>query len=87
MNPVLTSRQLEVLELIAEGMTASEIGLNLGISERTVHAHCRSIHEALGTKTLAGAVVVAMKQRLILFPVSSLDKAEPGRAEMINQPK
>lgn len=76
MNPVLTSRQLEVLELIADGMTATEIGLELGISERTVHAHCRSIHAALGTKTLAGAVVVAMKRRLILVPVDPRDEAQ-----------
>lgn len=47
--PALTSRQLEVLQLLSEGKSVKEIGKELYISEATVRNHVRSLLQALGT--------------------------------------
>jgi DNA-binding NarL/FixJ family response regulator len=44
----LTERQLQVIELIARGCSNDEIGLRLGISPRTVKAHCDVLRQKLG---------------------------------------
>ena len=47
----LTSRQREVLQLVAEGFTAKEIGAQLGISKKTVEFHKGRIMDRLGLRT------------------------------------
>lgn len=49
----LTSRQREVLQLIAEGLSVKEAAAVLGISARTVEFHKYSMMEALGLKSSA----------------------------------
>ena len=44
----LTRREAEVLEGIANGLTNKEIGLKLGISDRTVETHRKRVMEKLG---------------------------------------
>ncbi len=44
----LTQRQLQVVELIALGCSNEEVGLRLGISPRTVKAHCDVLRQKLG---------------------------------------
>jgi DNA-binding CsgD family transcriptional regulator len=44
----ITSRQREVIELIAEGMSNEEVGVVLGISPRTAKAHCDVLRQKLG---------------------------------------
>jgi DNA-binding CsgD family transcriptional regulator len=46
--PTITERQLEVIELIAAGCSSDEIGERLGISPRTVKAHCDTLRHKLG---------------------------------------
>jgi len=46
--PALTPRQLEVLELLAQGKSVREIGKDLYLSEATVRNHVRSLLQALG---------------------------------------
>ena len=46
--PALTPRQLEVLEVLAKGLTNREIGEVLGISAGTVRVHVAAVFEALG---------------------------------------
>jgi LuxR family maltose regulon positive regulatory protein len=64
-QPILTPRQIDVLELIAEDMNGDQIAAALGISVRTVHVYRLGIHKVLGTNTSAGAVVQALKLGLI----------------------
>jgi DNA-binding NarL/FixJ family response regulator len=61
----LTSRQREILQLIAEGRTAKEIAGILNISTRTVEGHKYEIMEALGVKTSAELVQQAIRLGLI----------------------
>src|SRR5258707_13678732 len=44
----ITSRQRQVVELIAQGLSNDEVGLVLGISARTAKAHCDVLRQKLG---------------------------------------
>jgi DNA-binding NarL/FixJ family response regulator len=57
----LTPRQREILQLLAEGKSAKEIGAILGISSRTVETHKYQMMEVLGLKTSAQLVHHALK--------------------------
>jgi ATP/maltotriose-dependent transcriptional regulator MalT len=46
--PSITDRQRQVVELIAAGYSNDEIGEQLGISPRTVKAHCDVLRQKLG---------------------------------------
>jgi len=58
----LTERELDVLRLAAKGYTNRGIGLELGISDRTVQGHLANIFSKLGVATRTEAVLLAMKQ-------------------------
>jgi two-component system, NarL family, response regulator LiaR len=60
----LTTRELEVLALLAEGLTNLQIAARLCISRATVKFHVSSILAKLHSPTRAAAVAVAMQQRL-----------------------
>jgi DNA-binding CsgD family transcriptional regulator len=55
----LTERELEVLRLAAYGGTNKQLGLELGISPRTVQKHFERIHAKLGVSTRTAAVAAA----------------------------
>lgn len=57
----LTGRQREVLQLLAEGKSAKEIGGLLGISARTVETHKYRMMDDLGLKTSAELVQYAIR--------------------------
>jgi len=61
----LTPRQREIVQLVAEGKTAKEIGAILGISARTVESHKYELMEALGLERSAELVQFAVKHGLI----------------------
>ena len=61
----LTRRELEVLALLAEGLSNKGIALRLGISDQTVKFHVASITGKLGTHTRTGAVRLAVRRGLI----------------------
>lgn len=50
---ILTSRQFEVVELLAHGLTYEEIGKRLGISARTVEMHARMARKRASVRTNA----------------------------------
>lgn len=61
----LTSRQRDVLQLLAEGKSAKEIGALLDISPRTVETHKYKMMDDLGVKTTAQLVQHAIKLGLV----------------------
>ena len=61
----LTVRELEVLELIFQGLRNNDIGEQLSISGRTVEAHVRSIIAKLGAQSRTEAVRIAVEMNLI----------------------
>ncbi len=67
-KPTLTGREIEVLELVADGKTSREIGDLLYISENTVKNHIRNILDKLGLHSRNEAVLYAIKENLISLP-------------------
>lgn len=67
-KPTLTGREIEVLELVADGKTSREIGDLLFISENTVKNHIRNILDKLGLHSRNEAVLYAIKENLISLP-------------------
>jgi PAS domain S-box-containing protein len=63
--PMLTPRQLEVLELLAEGKSVREIGKELYLSEATVRNHVRSLLQALGAHSQLEALARARQAGLL----------------------
>jgi len=61
----LTPRQLEVLQLLAEGRSAKEIASSLSISSRTVEFHKYQMMETLGLHTGAELIHFAIKNGLV----------------------
>jgi len=61
----LTSREIEILRLIALGHTSSEIADTLNLSRRTVESHREHIHHKLATRTRAELVRYALDRHLI----------------------
>jgi DNA-binding NarL/FixJ family response regulator len=61
----LTERELEVLRLVAAGMTTGEIGPRLGISPKTVENHKQRLFAKLGVQNQAHAVSIAMRAGII----------------------
>ena len=55
----LTIREMEVLEMLAQRLTAKEIGSSLFISERTVKRHTANIYQKLGVNSRQQAVASA----------------------------
>ncbi len=61
----LTRRELEVLELLAKGMTNPEIADRLSISRATVKVHVSSILSKLGVSNRAEGISLAIKHKLV----------------------
>ena len=57
-GPSITDRELEVLELMTEGLTTSQIAMQLSISEVTVRRHASSVVSKLGVEDRAAAIAV-----------------------------
>jgi DNA-binding NarL/FixJ family response regulator len=62
---ILSTRELEVLKLLAEGYTAEQIASRIFISRRTVETHRQNILEKTKTKNTAHLIVYATRQHLL----------------------
>ena len=63
--PRLTDRELQVLKLVAQGMSNREVAEELFISENTVKNHVRNILEKLHLHSRMEAVVYAVREKLL----------------------
>lgn len=61
----LTSRQREVLQLIAEGKTSKEVAITLHISVKTVEFHRKAIMDQLGLRTTAELTRYALTHGMV----------------------
>jgi DNA-binding NarL/FixJ family response regulator len=62
---VLTSRQREILQLVAEGKSTKEVAQMLSLSVKTVETHRAQIMDRLGIRDLAGLVRYAIRTGLV----------------------
>jgi HD-GYP domain-containing protein (c-di-GMP phosphodiesterase class II) len=63
--PALSDREIEVLRLVAQGLTNKEVANALDISAKTVGHHLEHIYDKLGASTRAGATVIAVRSGLL----------------------
>jgi DNA-binding NarL/FixJ family response regulator len=61
----LTARELEILEMMAEGLSNRAIAARLKISRHTVKFHVGAILTRLGARSRAEAVTVGVRQGLL----------------------
>ena len=59
----LTTRELEVLRLVAQGQTYDEIAAQLVVSINTVRTHIKAIYRKLGANNRTEAIQIARKQQ------------------------
>ena len=64
-HPTLTPREVEVMELVAQGLRNKEIAASLGISEGTVQVHVKSIFAKLGVNDRTAAVKIALRRGIV----------------------
>ena len=61
----LTAREIEILELMVDGLTKKKIAARLFLSYHTVDMHIRNIYSKLHVHSRSGAIAIALKERLI----------------------
>ncbi len=61
-QPPLSSREWEILSLLAEDLSNAQIARRLVISQNTVKVHLRNMFEKLDVQTRLGAVLLALRQ-------------------------
>jgi DNA-binding NarL/FixJ family response regulator len=64
-SSLLSEREMEVLQLLAEGCSTPEIAANLFISQKTVKNHLASIYEKIDARDRTHAVIRAVKMGII----------------------
>jgi DNA-binding NarL/FixJ family response regulator len=64
-EPVVTNREMEVLRLLFEGLSARQIASRLGLSERTVNTHVANLYRKLGASNRIEAIRIAMRMRIL----------------------
>jgi len=73
----LSERELEIITLIAEGLTNNQIADSLCLSSHTINTHRKNIMAKLGVKNTAGIVMYAVKTNLV-SPNKFLFASEQG---------
>jgi DNA-binding NarL/FixJ family response regulator len=61
----LTSREIEIIQLIAQELSNAEIASQLFISERTVETHRKNIFRKTNTKSVVGLIKYAIEQKIV----------------------
>ena len=61
----LTRREVEILQLVCEQLTAEEIGERLFISEKTVNGHKNNLLRKTQSRNMAGLVIYAVKNQIV----------------------
>ena len=62
---ILTAREREILQLLADGMSNAEVATRLFISQETVKSHVRHILAKLEAETRTQAVAIALREAMI----------------------
>ena len=64
-RPVLTEREVEILQHLSRGLANKELARKLFVSEATVKSHLSHIYTKLGVDTRTAAVAAAIEQGII----------------------
>ncbi|HNI36046.1 MAG TPA: response regulator transcription factor [Microthrixaceae bacterium] len=61
----LTDRQVEILQMVANGSATKQVARDLGITQKTVHNHYNSIYRKLNSQSLTHAVLRAVRMGIV----------------------
>lgn len=64
-DSTMTSREMDVLEVLARGLPTKSIARELGVSPKTVEAHTSKLYSKLGARTRTQAVSIALSRGLL----------------------
>ncbi len=64
-DELLSDRQTEILQMIADGLSTKQVARELGITQKTVHNHLNAIYRRLDTQSLTHAVLSAVRLGII----------------------
>lgn len=64
-KPILTEKELFILQAVAKGYRSKDIAFDMGLAERTIKAHLTNIYNKLGVNTRTEAVAVAIERMLL----------------------
>lgn len=64
-DAILSPRQVEILQGIADGSSTKQVARELGITQKTVHNHLNAIYRRLDTQSLTHAVLSAVRLGII----------------------
>lgn len=62
---LLSDRQVEILQMIANGLSTKQVARELGITQKTVHNHLNAIYRRLDAQSLTHAVLSAVRLGII----------------------
>lgn len=72
-SELLSSRQVEILQMIADGLSTKQVARELDITQKTVHNHLNTIYRRLDTQSLTHAVLSAVRRGIIQLEPTSHD--------------
>lgn len=75
-DSLLSDRQTEILQMIADGLSTKQVARELGITQKTVHNHLNAIYRRLDTQSLTHAVLSAVRLGIIDLHSGSDDDGE-----------
>ena len=64
-EPVLTDREVEILQLASQGLSTTEIAARLHLSPETIKSHIKTLFEKLDVSTRTAAVAAALRRGLL----------------------
>ena len=64
-DELLSDRQTEILQMIADGLSTKQVARELGITQKTVHNHLNAIYRRRDTQSLTHAVLSAVRLGII----------------------
>jgi DNA-binding NarL/FixJ family response regulator len=83
-RPLLTAREQQVLHLLADGLSNSELATMLRLSEHTIKNHLFRIYDKLGVSNRMEAVLYALTPRNTLpIPETSAKEVTSNKVRMI----
>lgn len=65
LGSILSLREIEIIQLIAQELSNQDIAEKLEISKRTVETHRKNIFKKTGVKSIVGLVILAVKNNLV----------------------